>query len=203
MEKKLFKEVFPGLKFDKTIDDLIGQTEVENITMFKSEKKMVISISSHNLIAKKLIYRAEEQIKQFVFGHSSEKCIIKERFILSKQYKLKHLTDIYKDSFLEELKNISYVDFRLLDRAEWYYNENILTLAVEDTYIARSHSHIIKEYLETTYRERFGMEVSVGFNYTEEQKTKLRDANELRLKQELAAIEANQLDVRKQNSEEG
>ncbi len=190
MDIKPFKEVFPGLKLDKQLDDLLGQTQVENITMFKSEKKMVISISSQNLIAKKLIYKAEENIKDFVFGaRASEKVEIKERFILSKQYKLKHLTDVYKDSFLEEIKNKSYVDFRLLDKAEWYYNEDILTLAVEDTHIARSHSLVIKEYLENTYKERFGMEVKIGFNYTEEQKTKLREANEIRLRQELAAIE--------------
>ncbi len=190
MDIKPFKEVFPGLKLDKQLDDLMGQTQVENITMFKSEKKMVISISSQNLIAKRLIYKAEENIKDFVFGaRASEKVEIKERFILSKQYKLKHLTDVYKDSFLEEIKNKSYVDFRLLDKAEWYYNEDILTLAVEDTHIARSHSLVIKEYLENTYKERFGMEVKIGFNYTEEQKTKLREANEIRLRQELAAIE--------------
>ncbi|MBO5424247.1 MAG: PolC-type DNA polymerase III [Lachnospiraceae bacterium] len=190
LDIKPFKEVFPGLKLDKQLDDLMGQTQVENITMFKSEKKMVISISSQNLIAKRLIYKAEENIKDFVFGaRASEKVEIKERFILSKQYKLKHLTDVYKDSFLEEIKNKSYVDFRLLDKAEWYYNEDILTLAVEDTHIARSHSLVIKEYLENTYKERFGMEVKIGFNYTEEQKTKLREANEIRLRQELAAIE--------------
>lgn len=190
MDIKPFKEVFPGLKLDRDLDDLLGQTQVENITMFKSEKKMVISISSPNLIAKKLIYKAEEQIKDFVFGvKGTEKIVIKERFILSKQYKLKHLTDIYRDSFIEEIKNKSYVDFRILDRAEWFYNDNILTLAVEDTHIARSHSFVIKEYLETTYLERFGMEVKIGFNYTEEQKTKLREANEIRLRQELAAIE--------------
>ncbi|MBP3622355.1 MAG: PolC-type DNA polymerase III [Lachnospiraceae bacterium] len=203
MEKKLFREVFPGLKLDRDLDDLLGQTEVENITMFKSEKKMVISISSHNLIAKKLIKKAEEKIKEFVFGpRSGETCVIKERFILSKQYKLKHLTDIYKDSFLEEIKDISYVDFRLLDRAEWYYNDNILTLALEDTHLARSHSDKIKAYLETTYKERFGMEVQIGFNYTEEQKTKLREANEKRLKIELAAIEANQQQLNKDVQEE-
>ncbi len=193
MEKKLFREVFPGLKLDKNLDDLIGQTEVENITMFKSEKKMVISISSQNLIAKKLIKKTEEALTNFVFnGRGEEKCIIKDRYILSKQYKLKHLTDIYKDSFLEEIKDISYVDFRLLDRAEWYYNDNILTLALEDTFLARSHSDKIKQYLVSTYKERFGMDVQIGFDFTEEQKTKLREANEARLKIELAAIEANQ-----------
>ena len=43
MDKKLFKDVFFDLRLDKKIEELIGNTEVEKITMFKSEKKMVIS----------------------------------------------------------------------------------------------------------------------------------------------------------------
>ncbi len=193
MDKKMFKDVFPGLKLDKDLADIIGQSQIENITMFKSEKKMVISILSYNLIAKKLIYKAEEEIKNYIFGErAQERCEIKDRYILSKQYNLKQLTTIYKDSFLFEIMKKSYVDFRLLDKAEWFYNDNILTLALEDTFIAKSHSRVIKEYLENTYLQRFAMEVQVGFNYTEEQKTKLREANDRRLKLELAAIEAVQ-----------
>ena len=189
MDKKLFKDVFPGLRLGKDLDDLFGQTEVEKITMFKSQKKMVISISSRNLIAKELVYKVEKMISDFVFGKTGEACVIKERFILSKQYNLPQLTNIYKDSFLEEIKQISYVNYRLLKRGEWFYHDNILTLALEDTSLARSHSGEIKEYLQSTYLERFGMEVTVGFDFTEEQKTSLREANALRLKQELMAIE--------------
>ncbi len=199
MDNKLFREVFPGLKLGKDLDDLIGQTTVEKITMFKSKKKMVISISSHNLIAKELIYKAEEMLSEFVFGKSGEVCEIQEFFVLSKQYKLPQLTNIYKDSFLEEIKRKSYVDYRILKRGEWFYNENIVTLALEDTNLAKSHSPIIKEYLETTYKERFGMEVVVGFDFTDEQKSSLRAANELRLKQELLAIEQANAELQKSN----
>ncbi len=196
MENKLFREVFPGLKLGKDLDDLIGQTKVEKITMFKSKKKMVISISSHNLIAKQLIYKAEEMLSEFVFGKSGETCEIKEFFVLSKQYNLPQLTNIYKDSFLEEIKRLSYVDYRILKRGEWFFNENIVTLALEDTNLAKSHSNVIKEYLETTYKERFGMEVVVGFDFTDEQKSSLRAANEERLKQELLAIEQANAELR-------
>jgi len=197
LENKLFREVFPGLKLGKDLDDLIGQTTVEKITMFKSKKKMVISISSHNLIAKELIYKAEELLSEFVFGKSGEVCEIQEFYILSKQYKLPQLTNIYKDSFLEEIKRKSYVDYRILKRGEWFFNENIVTLALEDTNLAKSHSPVIKEYLETTYKERFGMEVVVGFDFTDEQKSSLRAANELRLKQELLAIEQANAELQK------
>jgi len=200
---KLFRDVFPGLKLDKNLDELLGQTEIQKITMFKGEKKMVISILSKNLIAKELIFAAEEQMTQFIFGDSGEKCIIDEHYELSKQYNLTQLSNIYKDSFLEEIKRISYVDYRILKRGEWYYHDNIVTLALEDTSLARSHSDKIKQYLVDTYRDRFGMEVSVGFDFTEDQKSSLRAANELRLKQELMAIEQKNNEASMRNSEAG
>ncbi len=190
MDRKLFKDVFPDLKLDNKIKDIISETEVEKITMFKSKRKMVISFVSKNLIAKKLIYRAEAAISEFIFGNP-ESCVIEDRYELSKQYNLTQLTNIYKDSFLEEIKQVSYVDFRLLNKAEWYYNENILTLALDDSNLSKSHSAYIKEYLETTYKKRFNMDVTVGFDYTEEQKVSLRAANEERLRQELMSIKIN------------
>lgn len=197
MDKRLFKDVFFDLRLDKKIEELIGNTEVEKITMFKSEKKMVISFVSQVLIAKQYIFKAEQALSEHIFGKGVGKCIIEDRYELSKQYNIKSLTNIYKDSFLEELKSFSHVGYRLLKRAEWYFDDNILTLALEDNSLARSQSGIIKSYLETTYKNRFGMDVVVGFDYTEEQKVSLREANERRLKMELMAIEA----MNKQNED--
>ena len=107
MEKRQqFSDVFPGLKLGKELDDLIGQTEVQKITMFKSKKKMVISISSQNLIAKTQIYKTEQLLTEFVFGRSGEACEIEEHFELSRQYNLEQLTQMYRDSFLEEIKRM-------------------------------------------------------------------------------------------------
>ncbi|MBQ7707116.1 MAG: PolC-type DNA polymerase III [Lachnospiraceae bacterium] len=190
MTGKQVKDVFPGLRFSNDINDLIGQSEVTGITMFEKDKKMVISILSNNLIPKKMIYKAENEISDFVFANKQVICIIDEHFNLSSQYKLRQLTDEYKESFLLEIKNESYVSYRLLSRGEWYCNDdNVLTLALENTGLARNHSRAIKEYLEHTYKDRFGMDIKVGFDYTEEQKTSLRAANELRLKYELKNIE--------------
>lgn len=190
MDKRLFKDVFFDLRLDKKIEELISNTEVEKITMFKSEKRMVISLVSQVLIAKQYIFKAEQALSEHIFGRGIGSCVIEDRYELSKQYNLKSLTNIYKDSFLEEIKSFSHVGYRLLKKAEWYFDGNILTLALEDISLARSQSGIIKSYLETTYKNRFGMEVVVGFDYTEEQKVSLRAANERKLQQELMAIEA-------------
>lgn len=197
LAEKIFKEVFPGLKLDDRTDELLGQAVIQSITMFESSQRMVVSVSSENLIPKELIYKAEEQLSAFIFGQSDKCCVIEEHFTLSGQYTLETLTDVYKDSFLEEIKRSSYVDYRILKRGEWYFHDNILTLALEDTSLARSHADKLKQYLVDTYKNRFGMDVSVGFDFTEEQKSSLRAANEKRLRQELMAIEQKNSEILK------
>ena len=190
MGNKLFKEVFPGLKLSNDIDDLIRETEIKGITMFEKEKKMVISILSTNLISKQDIYKAEAQISKYIFPDGKGRCIIDEHFKLSGQYKLKQLTDVYRESFQEEIKNESRVCYRFLKHGEWTCNDdNVLTLALEDSEIAKERSGTIRRYLEDTFKDRFDMEVKVGFAYTEEQKTSLRQANEVTLRQTLQQIE--------------
>ena len=203
METKLFKEVFPGISVNKALDELLDYVYVEKITMFKSEKKMVICILSDIIIEKKNIYKLEEAVSEFVFGKNNIKCEIKEKYKLSSQYNLEELTKVYMDSIMEEIKTFSYVDFRILSRAEFFYNGNILTLALEDTNLAKSHSIKLKEFLENMYKERFDMEVTIGFNYTEEQKSKLREANKQRLMQELKAIELLNEQTAHRNKESG
>ncbi len=192
MERKLFNEVFPELKLDKRLADLIGQTYVLAVKAVMDKRYLEVSIESENLISKQDIYKTEDMLVQHIFAGNG-RCVIMEKFILSKQYKLEQLTNIYKDSFFEEIKRNSYVDYRILKRAEWFFNGDILTFAMEDTFLAREHSAYIKKYLEEVYSQRFGMEVKVGFDYTEEHKSSLRAANELRLKQELKSIEEHNL----------
>ncbi|MGN0435310.1 MAG: PolC-type DNA polymerase III [Wujia sp.] len=191
MDSKLFRDVFPGLKLDNKIEDLIGQTRIEKITMFNSVGKMVISLCSDNLISKELIYKVEEALNAFVWEKQKGSCEIRERFLLSGQYTVEYIAQVYRDSFYLELDKISKVASRLLKHGEWFFDDNIITLALEDNSIARNHSTYIKNYLENTYRERFGMEVMVGFNYTEENKTKLREANAQKLRQIVKAMEQN------------
>ena len=101
------------------------------------------------------------------------------------------LTEVYKDSILYDVEKISHVGYRLLKRAEWYYADDIITLAMEDSKLSKSHSIGIKKYLEETYKKRFGMDIKVGFDYTESDKEMLRRANEQKMKLEIEAILSN------------
>lgn len=204
-----FFRVFPELQMNKELSDLFQETVVEKVVMKQQEKELRISIVSKHLISRPNIAKVENAIKGHLFGNRGYKVFIHDRYLLSSQYTVRTLAEVYRDSFLFDIEKISHVGYRLLKKAEWFYDDNIITLAMEDTKLSRSHSILIKDYLEDTFQNRFGMSINVGFDYTESDKEILRMANEQKMKLEVEAIlnhlssdEAIMMDGKKVNTEE-
>ena len=191
VEAKLFFEVFPELNMDKELSSLFEDTMIEKVVMKQAERQLIISLLSKHLISRPKIVQVEDIICGHLFRGRGYKVIIDDRYELSSQYKTRTLTEVYKDSILYDVEKISHVGYRLLKRAEWYYSDDIITLAMEDSKLSKSHSIGIKKYLEETYKKRFGMDIKVGFDYTESDKEMLRRANEQKMKLEIEAILSN------------
>ncbi|RGH10864.1 PolC-type DNA polymerase III [Clostridium sp. AF15-31] len=191
VEAKLFFEVFPELNMDKELSSLFEDTMIEKVVMKQAERQLIISLLSRHLISRPKIVQVEDIICGHLFRGRSYKVIIDDRYELSSQYNTRTLTEVYKDSILYDVEKISHVGYRLLKRAEWYYADDIITLAMEDSKLSKSHSIGIKKYLEETYKKRFGMDIKVGFDYTESDKEMLRRANEQKMKLEIEAILSN------------
>ena len=191
VEAKLFFEVFPELNMDKEMSSLFEDTMIEKVVMKQAERQLIISLLSKHLISRPKIVQVEDIICGHLFRGRGYKVIIDDRYELSSQYNTRTLTEVYKDSILYDVEKISHVGYRLLKRAEWYYADDIITLAMEDSKLSKSHSIGIKKYLEETYKKRFGMDIKVGFDYTESDKEMLRRANEQKMKLEIEAILSN------------
>ena len=191
VEIKLFFEVFPELNMDKELSSLFEDTMIEKVVMKQTERQLIISLLSKHLISRPKIVQVEDIICGHLFRGRGYKVIIDDRYELSSQYNTRTLTEVYKDSILYDVEKISHVGYRLLKRAEWYYADDIITLAMEDSKLSKSHSIGIKKYLEETYKKRFGMDIKVGFDYTESDKEMLRRANEQKMKLEIEAILSN------------
>ena len=191
VETKLFFEVFPELNMDKELSSLFEDTMIEKVVMKQAERQLIISLLSKHLISRPKIVQVEDIICGHLFRGRGYKVIIDDRYELSSQYNTRTLTEVYKDSILYDVEKISHVGYRLLKRAEWYYADDIITLAMEDSKLSKSHSIGIKKYLEETYKKRFGMDIKVGFDYTESDKEMLRRANEQKMKLEIEAILSN------------
>ena len=191
VEAKLFFEVFPELNMDKELSSLFEDTMIEKVVMKQAERQLIISLLSKHLISRPKIVQVEDIICGHLFRGRGYKVIIDDRYELSSQYNTRTLTEVYKDSILYDVEKISHVGYRLLKRGEWYYADDIITLAMEDSKLSKSHSIGIKKYLEETYKKRFGMDIKVGFDYTESDKEMLRRANEQKMKLEIEAILSN------------
>lgn len=191
VEAKLFFEVFPELNMDKELSSLFEDTMIEKVVMKQAERRLIISLLSKHLISRPKIVQVEDIICGHLFRGRGYKVIIDDHYELSSQYNTRTLTEVYKDSILYDVEKISHVGYRLLKRAEWYYADDIITLAMEDSKLSKSHSIGIKKYLEETYKKRFGMDIKVGFDYTESDKEMLRRANEQKMKLEIEAILSN------------
>ena len=191
VEAKFFFEVFPELNMDKELSSLFEDTMIEKVVMKQAERQLIISLLSKHLISRPKIVQVEDIICGHLFRGRGYKVIIDDRYELSSQYNTRTLTEVYKDSILYDVEKISHVGYRLLKRAEWYYSDDIITLAMEDSKLSKSHSIGIKKYLEETYKKRFGMDIKVGFDYTESDKEMLRRANEQKMKLEIEAILSN------------
>ena len=186
---KRFMEVFPEIPYSDRLKNAFSDTEVTGVTMYNTKKCLQVAVTSHHIIAKEDVYMLERAIAESVFGAQKGRCLIKETFLLSELYNAQEVYRAYEESFLLEIKLKSHVAFRILKRGEWFFDGEIITLALEDTTLARSHAREIKEYIEQVYAERFLMRVTVGFDFKEEHKTSLRKAHEIQLKNEINAIE--------------
>ena len=203
MDNKTFCNVFPAFKGGAELDALFSETQVESIKTYELKKEMVVTLGSDHLIPYHLITRMEALLTDYAYhkGGAGKKVILFVRFHLSDQYTVEQIAENYKESLLEELRAQSRIAFRLMSRAEWYYNDNVISIAAEHSSVAKEHEKLIRDYLVSYFRDHFGKNVEVGFSFSLEQKTKLRQANELRLQQELRTIEEKNAKLQAEKTE--
>ena len=91
-------------------------------------------------------------------------------------------------SFLFELKGKGEVIFNVVRKGDYKVEGNVITFYFEDTFVNRSKASAIKDYFEGVMKDRFHMEIKVGFDFSRQHERNLRDESDYRLQQEIHAI---------------
>ena len=185
---RVFASVFPDCKIPGRLESIFSQVMVRKVVMCSGSTTLKVYLFSEYLIPRKDMDLMEYLIREHVFPGTGVNIQIIDQYRLSSQYTLSTLTGEYWESILYEVKKSSQVEYRLLDKCQWGAEGDVLTILLEDSFLARSKSPEIKEYLERIYKERFGIALKVGFNYTEEQKKTFYAANQHKLKVEVDSI---------------
>ena len=159
---KTFKEVFPTLKLDKDMENLLENADVTRISVNHARDFYKIYVKAKRLIFKKNIWKLEESIKKQIFKSKDITVKIIESYELSSQYTPKTLFDVYFDSILDEINSHSVLLYNLLRTSKWSFTDDThVTVTLEETIIAKTRGNSVIEFLEKVFCERCGMDLSL------------------------------------------
>ena len=97
---KTFKEVFPTLKLDKDMENLLENADVTRISVNHARDFYKIYVKAKRLIFKKISGSLRKALKTRIFKSKDITVKIIESYELSSQYTPKTLFDVYFDSIL-------------------------------------------------------------------------------------------------------
>lgn len=190
-EVKTFDQVFPDFNIPENLRYILCRTRVEKIVMKKSENKLVICTRGEHVLSKKTINKIAFDLKRELFGSSPLYVEIEDRYDLSELYTPRQLVTDYIDSIHFELEKIGKREITYFKKADWDVSGNVMTILMEDSFMAKKAAEGIKTYLEDLFADRFGLEMQIGFNFTEAAKETFFAARERELQNEVGTVMDN------------
>ena len=189
MKEKEFLDVFPQLKVEHELEQLLKTVKVMKVAVTPRKDMLRIYIMSSQWIHKKNIYQLEESIREQFFSGTPLQVKIIEKFVLSRQYTPENFLDVYKPSILLELKHYSMLEFNMFATAEISFPEpETMDLVMTDSAIAREREAELVRILEKIFCERCGFNLKVHTDYKKPVESKVRRNSELRIMEEAKQI---------------
>ena len=192
MEKQ-FQEVFPDLRIEGGMAELLDTVEVSRVSIHKKKDLLRIYVVSHQWIHKKYIYQLERQIEEQLFSNVPLRVKIIERFYLSRQYTPENFLEVYRPSILLELKNHSVFLNHLFSTAEITFPEtNKMHLVLVDSVVAKEREEELVHILEKIFCERCGFDLIVETEMRKpEGESRAMRNSELRIREEVRHVLAH------------
>ena len=189
MTEKEFLDVFPQLKVEPQLEELLKTVKVRKVAVNPQKDCLRVYIVSSQWIQKKYIYDLEASIKGQFFQNAPLKVKIIEKFQLSRQYTPENFLAVYRPSILLELKQYSILEYNMFATADIRFSDpETMELLMTDSVIAREREHELIRVLEKIFCERCGFNLKVYPSYHQPVESKVRKNSELRIMEEARQI---------------
>ena len=188
LEGQTFPEVFPDYTVPDNLKYILSNAVVSKVVMKQQKRQLVIHLKSEHIIQRKVLNKVAYDLKKELFGKTSVFISFDDTYELSAAYTLESITNDYWGSILHEVKNMGRVEYSLLANGEWGFEGNIMTILLEDSFLARDKSRVLKEYMEHLFSHRFGKEIQVGFDFTDDAKQAFYKARNHKLNLEVDMV---------------
>ena len=189
MTEKEFLDVFPQLKVENELEQLLKLVKVMKVAINHKKDCLRVYIMSSQWIQKKYIYHLENAIKEQFFANAPLQVKIIEKFVLSRQYTPENFLEVYRPSILLELKHYSMLEYNMFATAQISFPEpETMDMILVDSAIAREREHELIRILEKIFCERCGFNLRVHTEYRKPVESKVRRNSELRIMEEARQI---------------
>ncbi len=186
---KRFEEVFPTLQLKGDLKALFETVQVERISAPKDRKFLRIYLGSEHLIEKEKIWALEREIKNQLFSYADTTVKIYEKFHLSSLYTPEKLMEVYGKSIMQELRELSPLEYSLFKNAEISYpDEKNMKVVLEESVLAREKEKELVRILEKIFQERCGFDVQIEAAYREKKERKHKAEQEQKIENKVAEI---------------
>jgi len=163
--RMLFFEAFEQLSCDNELKSIYNLVEVVKVVASRKNNTVTIHIKSKALIQWKDIKKMEELLNRQLFSHTGNKACISPYFELEGKKELIDILSDYIDSILSELKEVSIVTYYLLMQSEADVKGSAITIKTMENCVAEEKFDWLRDYLVGMFRERFGLDITVRFEY--------------------------------------
>lgn len=186
---KGFFEVFPQIKLNSEMSGMLKDATISKVSTTSQKNFLRVYLCSGHLLPKDRVYLLENEIKQQLFPNHKILIKVIENFHLSDQYTLKNLMEVYWNSILTEFRSYSLLEYNILRHAKLDYpDEQTLSIALEDSVLARQKEEEIYRIIEKILNERCNLRVRVEMKFCEKAESKYKKNADIQIKNEVENI---------------
>ena len=203
MEKKKFFEVFQDLRLDQDISDLFEYVNVTRITANSTHTKMRIYIESSRLIEKSAIFTVRDEISRYLRAGKRIEIEIVEKYHLSEQYTRENLFQIYKESIILELNQISPIIATMFKKAPVRFEDNgKMVIDLESSIVSEARMKTLKDTIERIFANRFDRPIEVRIEKRLIDENRFAKRNARRLQNEVNVLLSKNQDIEEAEEKE-
>ena len=163
LSRKNFLDVFKDIKLNKDTENYFSDVMVTGVEYWKNARNLCIYIESGHIIPKVNIKDAENAVRVLCFDNDERNTVeINERYLLSNQYNPENLMEVYWDSIVSDLREVSELNAQLIKNAEYKIDGNTISFSVKAGTLASERVIDIRRFIEDVFIRRFGMTVIVN-----------------------------------------
>ena len=189
MAGKNFLEVFPNLNLSDDLKSIFEIVDVTRIATNTEHTKIRIYIESSRLIEKSAIFKIREELKRGLRTGKKIEIQIVEKYNLSKQYTRENLFEIYRESIILELNEISPIIATFFKKAPVRFDESEnLVIDLESSIVSEARMKTLKDTIENIFSKRFNMPLEVKIYKRQIDGNRYAKRNAKRLQNELDVL---------------